>query len=190
MTGNTGIDAVLYVRDQLERGSRSRRRFGPARLRQAADSGHQPSPREFRAAAFERTCTPWLASRLGVGRPMVYPGPSQSQCGRRRSRNAGRHSQYSCCSIRLPYVPFVDLMRRSRLIITDSGGIQEEAPSLGKPVLVLREKTERPRSGRSGHRQTGGNRRGANRRRSHATARRRGVCPHDPRPQSVWRWPC
>ena len=44
----------------------------------------------------------------------------------------------------LPYTAFVDLMRRCRLIITDSGGIQEEAPSLGKPVLVLREKTERP----------------------------------------------
>jgi UDP-N-acetylglucosamine 2-epimerase (non-hydrolysing) len=50
----------------------------------------------------------------------------------------------------LPYVPFVDLMRRSRLIITDSGGIQEEAPSLGKPVLVLRDKTERPEAVEAG----------------------------------------
>jgi UDP-N-acetylglucosamine 2-epimerase (non-hydrolysing) len=44
----------------------------------------------------------------------------------------------------LSYVPFVDLMRRAYLLITDSGGIQEEGPSLGKPILVLREKTERP----------------------------------------------
>jgi UDP-N-acetylglucosamine 2-epimerase (non-hydrolysing) len=44
----------------------------------------------------------------------------------------------------LPYVAFVDLMRRCSMIVTDSGGIQEEAPSLGKPVLLLREKTERP----------------------------------------------
>ena len=44
----------------------------------------------------------------------------------------------------LGYVPFVDLMRRAHVLLTDSGGIQEEAPSLGKPVLVLREKTERP----------------------------------------------
>jgi UDP-N-acetylglucosamine 2-epimerase (non-hydrolysing) len=44
----------------------------------------------------------------------------------------------------LDYVSFVDLMRRAYLILTDSGGIQEEAPSLAKPVLVLREKTERP----------------------------------------------
>jgi UDP-N-acetylglucosamine 2-epimerase (non-hydrolysing) len=44
----------------------------------------------------------------------------------------------------LDYLPFVHLMRRSYLIISDSGGIQEEAPSLGKPVLVTREVTERP----------------------------------------------
>jgi UDP-N-acetylglucosamine 2-epimerase (hydrolysing) len=44
----------------------------------------------------------------------------------------------------LEYVPFVALMRRAYLIITDSGGIQEEAPGLGKPVLVTRETTERP----------------------------------------------
>jgi len=44
----------------------------------------------------------------------------------------------------LDYLPFVYLMRHSTLILTDSGGIQEEAPSLGKPVLVMRETTERP----------------------------------------------
>ena len=44
----------------------------------------------------------------------------------------------------LDYLPFVDLMRRAYLLITDSGGVQEEGPSLGKPILVLREKTERP----------------------------------------------
>ena len=42
------------------------------------------------------------------------------------------------------YLPFVYLMTRSYLILTDSGGIQEEAPSLGKPVLVMRDTTERP----------------------------------------------
>ncbi len=44
----------------------------------------------------------------------------------------------------LDYPRFVDLMRRAYLLITDSGGIQEEAPSLGKPVLVMRDCTERP----------------------------------------------
>ena len=50
----------------------------------------------------------------------------------------------------LDYVPFVDLMRRAYLLITDSGGIQEEGPSLGKPVLVMREKTERPEAVEAG----------------------------------------
>ena len=44
----------------------------------------------------------------------------------------------------LDYLPFVYLMHRSHIILTDSGGIQEEAPSLGKPVLVMRDTTERP----------------------------------------------
>jgi UDP-N-acetylglucosamine 2-epimerase len=50
----------------------------------------------------------------------------------------------------LAYLPFIQLMRRADLIITDSGGIQEEAPSLGKPVLVTRDTTERPEAVRAG----------------------------------------
>src|ERR1017187_7679248 len=50
----------------------------------------------------------------------------------------------------LDYVPFVDLMRRAWLILTDSGGIQKEGPSLGKPILVMREKTERPEAVEAG----------------------------------------
>lgn len=48
------------------------------------------------------------------------------------------------------YLPFVYLMNRSYLILTDSGGIQEEAPSLGKPVLVMRDTTERPEAVEAG----------------------------------------
>lgn len=50
----------------------------------------------------------------------------------------------------LDYVPFVALMARSDIILTDSGGIQEEGPSLGKPVLVMRENTERPEAVEAG----------------------------------------
>ena len=48
------------------------------------------------------------------------------------------------------YLPFIALMRRADLILTDSGGIQEEAPSLGKPVLVMRDNTERPEAVEAG----------------------------------------
>jgi UDP-N-acetylglucosamine 2-epimerase (non-hydrolysing) len=50
----------------------------------------------------------------------------------------------------LDYLPFVHLMDRSALVITDSGGVQEEAPSLGKPVLVMRDVTERPEAVEAG----------------------------------------
>ncbi len=50
----------------------------------------------------------------------------------------------------LDYLPFIHLMNKSSVILTDSGGIQEEAPSLGKPVLVMRETTERPEAVQSG----------------------------------------
>ena len=50
----------------------------------------------------------------------------------------------------LPYLSFVALMYRSTLILTDSGGVQEEAPSLGKPVLVMRDTTERPEAVKAG----------------------------------------
>lgn len=50
----------------------------------------------------------------------------------------------------LDYLPFVYLMNRAEIILTDSGGIQEEAPSLGKPVLVMRDTTERPEAVEAG----------------------------------------
>jgi UDP-N-acetylglucosamine 2-epimerase len=53
----------------------------------------------------------------------------------------------------LPYLEFVQLMTRAALVITDSGGVQEEAPYLGRPVLVIRETTEREEGVRSGHAQ-------------------------------------
>ena len=48
------------------------------------------------------------------------------------------------------YLPFIYLMDKSYIILTDSGGIQEEAPSLGKPVLVMRDTTERPEAIKAG----------------------------------------
>jgi len=50
----------------------------------------------------------------------------------------------------LPYLPFAHLIKRARIVITDSGGIQEEAPSIGRPALVMRETTERPEAVEAG----------------------------------------
>jgi UDP-N-acetylglucosamine 2-epimerase (non-hydrolysing) len=148
VTGNTGIDAVLYVRDALEAGTLPAAAWScldPTR-RLIVVTGHR---RENFGGAFAREMRALarLAARPDV--QLVYPvhrnpnvlGPAHELLG-------------TCANIHLieplPYVPFVDLLRRAYFIITDSGGIQEEAPSLGKPVLVMREKTERPEAVEAG----------------------------------------
>ena len=77
--------------------------------------------------------------------PLVLAQPDQVPVHRRLQGLANVHLLEP-----LAYVPFVDLMRRAYLLLTDSGGIQEEGPSLGKPVLVMREKTERPEAVEAG----------------------------------------
>jgi UDP-N-acetylglucosamine 2-epimerase (non-hydrolysing) len=148
ITGNTGIDAVLFVRDELAAG-----RLIPPEWpwrdhskRLVVVTSHR---RESFGAAFERSmhALTRLAARPDV--QIVYPvhrNPNVS--GPARAILSGTPNVVLLDP--LPYVPFVDLMRQSFLIITDSGGIQEEAPSLGKPVLVLREKTERPEAVEAG----------------------------------------
>jgi len=76
----------------------------------------------------------------------VHPNPNVHNLAHAMLSN---HPQIQLCEP-LDYFDFVDLMRRSVLIITDSGGIQEEAPALGKPVLILRETTERPEAVEAG----------------------------------------
>jgi UDP-N-acetylglucosamine 2-epimerase (non-hydrolysing) len=142
VTGNTGIDAVLHVRDELERGmltADNRPSLDPSK-RLIVVTAHR---RESFGPGFDRICAALarLAARddVRIIYP-VHPNPNVTGVVDRRLR--------ACPNILLidplDYVSFVDLMRRSWILITDSGGIQEEAPSLGKPVLVLREKTERP----------------------------------------------
>jgi UDP-N-acetylglucosamine 2-epimerase (non-hydrolysing) len=142
VTGNPGIDALCYVREALEDGRL------PAPQWPQLDTARKlivvtAHRRESFGAGLERICEALhrLAQRHDV--QLVYPvhrNPrvSQTVC----ARLAGLPNV--CLLEPLDYVPFVDLMRRAYLLITDSGGIQEEAPSLGKPVLVLRDKTERP----------------------------------------------
>ena len=143
VTGNTGIDAVLHVKAGLEEG----------RLQSGMDWSHlDPAKklilvtahrRESFGAGFERICQALseLAERPDV--EIVYPvHPNPNVVETVNRTLAGRANVHLIAP--LEYVPFIDLMRRAYLLITDSGGVQEEGPSLGKPILVLREKTERP----------------------------------------------
>ena len=142
VTGNTGIDAVLYVAAALGQG-RLRARTWPwldAGKKLIVVTAHR---RESFGDGIGHICDA-LAELAGRGDvQIVYPV--------HRNPNVLDPVTERLSALRnlvltepLDYVSFVDLMRRAHLLITDSGGIQEEAPSLGKPVLVMREFTERP----------------------------------------------
>ena len=87
----------------------------------------------------------------------------------------------------LEVIEFHNLLARSTLILTDSGGIQEEAPSLGKPVIVLRDTTERPEGIAAGTLKLARHRRGDHLLSGEGAAHRSGrVCPDEPGQQSLW----
>ncbi len=142
VTGNTVIDAVLYIRDSLEHGrlARPEWRFLDPGRKLILVTAHR---RESFGDGFERICEALgaLAARPDV--QIVYPVHSNPNVQEPVRRLLNGRSNVRLLEP-LEYVAFVDLMMRSNLILSDSGGVQEEAPSLGKPVLVMREKTERP----------------------------------------------
>jgi len=141
VTGNTGIDALLYVREKLERGE------------WAGFDGPLPGPgkklilmtahrRESFGEGFERICEAVrrLAARGDV--EILYPVHPNPNVRAVVERMLGGVQGVRLVEP-LDYVPFVDVMRRADLLLTDSGGVQEEGPSFGKPILVMRDKTER-----------------------------------------------
>lgn len=148
ITGNTVIDALLQVVERIEKDSGLRQKldkqFGYLashnERRLILVTGHR---RENFGEGFEAICRALadLAAREDV--EIVYPvhlNPNvREPVGRLLADRPRVHLIEP-----LEYLPFVYLMNRATLIITDSGGVQEEAPSLGKPVLVMREVTERP----------------------------------------------
>jgi len=152
VTGNTVIDALLAVTDRLrgdaDLATRHQRLFSyldPAK-RLILVTGHR---RENFGDGFENICH---AIREIAGRgdvQVVYPvhlNPNVQDPVNRILSN--------CADVfliePLDYLPFVHLMDRADILLTDSGGIQEEAPSLGKPVLVMRDTTERPEAVEAG----------------------------------------
>jgi UDP-N-acetylglucosamine 2-epimerase (non-hydrolysing) len=142
VTGNSGIDAVLYVAAALEQGRLQPRQWPwlDARKRLIVVTAHR---RESFGEGIQRICNSLaaLASRGDV--QLVYPVHRNPNVLDPVTQNLAGVPDIHLIEP-LDYVSFVDLMRRAYLLITDSGGIQEEAPSLGKPVLVMRECTERP----------------------------------------------
>ncbi|KFX66742.1 UDP-N-acetylglucosamine 2-epimerase [Burkholderia sp. K24] len=146
VTGNTVIDALLHVRELLANDPQLRAaaelrlpKLAPDR-RMVLVTGHR---RESFGDGFERICS--ALARLAHAHPdvdIVYPmhlNPSVREPVNRLLSNIPNVHLIEP----LDYLPFVHLMDRAFLILTDSGGIQEEAPSLGKPVLVMRDTTER-----------------------------------------------
>ncbi len=148
VTGNSGIDAVLHVTAALEQGRL------PAAAWPWLDPGRKlivvtAHRRESFGGGIERICEALaeLAARGDV--QVVYPvHRNPNVLDPVTGSLEGR--EHIVLLEPLDYVSFVDLMRRAFLLLTDSGGIQEEAPSLGKPVLVMRERTERPEAVEAG----------------------------------------
>jgi UDP-N-acetylglucosamine 2-epimerase (non-hydrolysing) len=146
VTGNTVIDALLAARTKIETsktlGSEFRSKFSflDDKRRMVLVTGHR---RENFGAGFESICAALarLASRSDV--QIVYPVHLNPNVREPVQRLLGGSTNVHLIEPE-DYLPFVHLMDRSHLILTDSGGVQEEAPSLGKPVLVMRETTERP----------------------------------------------
>ncbi len=146
VTGNTVIDSLLLVVGQLRNDAKLRQALAAqfscldSTKRLILVTGHR---RENFGDGFESICQALqtLGRRHDV--EIVYPvhlNPNvREPVVRMLSAQASVHLIDP-----LEYQPFVYLMDRAYLILTDSGGIQEEAPSLGKPVLVMRDTTERP----------------------------------------------
>lgn len=145
VTGNTVIDALFFARARLAADPALAPAIAPLRARFAgrriiAVTAHR---RENFGAGMVGIATALrsLADRQDVA--IIYPlHPNPNVAGVMRPALAG-HANIALVEP-LDYLDFVAMMEACTLVLTDSGGIQEEAPSLGKPVLVMRDTTERP----------------------------------------------
>jgi UDP-N-acetylglucosamine 2-epimerase (non-hydrolysing) len=142
--GNTVIDALLSVLDRAREQAPALARELPG-LRQERPlvliTGHR---RENFGEGFQTICEAIRdLARANEGTEFVYPVHLNPNVQGPVHRMLGELENVHLIAPQ-PYLPFVWLMSRSRLILTDSGGVQEEAPSLGVPILVMRETTERP----------------------------------------------
>lgn len=149
VTGNTGIDALLMtVRAARPRGRRATgHRPGAHGRRLLLVTAHR---RENFGAPFEEICRALIT--LVTRNPdvdVVYPVHLNPRVHDVAFKRLGPYRQIQLVEP-LDYLSFVRLLDQAYLILTDSGGIQEEAPSLRKPVLVMRDATERPEAVQAG----------------------------------------
>jgi len=146
VTGNTVIDALHEVVAQfdadpgLDARMAARFPFLQEGRRMVLVTGHR---RENFGAGFERICQALRDISEQGDAQIVYPVHLNPNVQEPVNRILGSAENVHLIDPQ-DYLPFVWLMRRAHIVITDSGGVQEEAPSLGKPVLVMRETTERP----------------------------------------------
>jgi UDP-N-acetylglucosamine 2-epimerase (non-hydrolysing) len=146
VTGHTVIDALLRTAaavsgdSALARQLASRFSYLDRKRKMILVTAHR---RESFGAGFERICKALRKIALGDSVEIVYPVHLNPNVQRPVHKLLGGLHHVHLLEP-LQYAEFVYLMDRSYLIITDSGGVQEEAPSLGKPVLVMRDVTERP----------------------------------------------
>ena len=147
VTGNTVIDALLMAKDMAANDppiiAGLPQELMSSNERMVLITGHR---RENFGEGFEHICTAIrnLAERFPETH-FVYPVHLNPNVREPVGRILEHHCGKNVHLIEpLSYLPFVALMNRAYLILTDSGGVQEEAPSLGKPVLVMRDTTERP----------------------------------------------
>lgn len=146
VTGNTVIDALLDVIQLIDSSpqllSKFKEQFSflEPRRRTILVTGHR---RESFGKRFENICYALLEMSRREDVQIVYPAHLNPNVQKPVKRILGAAQNVHLIEP-LDYLSFVYLMKESFLILTDSGGVQEEAPSLGKPVLVMREKTERP----------------------------------------------
>ncbi|MFU0852646.1 non-hydrolyzing UDP-N-acetylglucosamine 2-epimerase [Kluyvera cryocrescens] len=147
VTGNTVIDALFWVRDRVMNDEALRTELSERYPFLSNDkkmilvTGHR---RESFGQGFEKICH--ALAEIAATNPdvqIVYPVHLNPNVSEPVNRILG-HIDNVILIDPQDYLPFVWLMNHAWLILTDSGGIQEEAPSLGKPVLVMRETTERP----------------------------------------------
>ncbi len=146
VTGNTVIDALLSVSHRIDTDETLRHEmeshfpFLDPSKRLILVTGHR---RENFGAGFEAMCNALKELTQEPDVQVVYPVHLNPQVQEPVRRILGDMPNAHLITPQ-DYLPFVYLMKRSHIILTDSGGIQEEAPSLGKPVLVMRDTTERP----------------------------------------------